>query len=629
MSIFKNRNIVFLIVVALASLPVVSFAQIDTTKTHIDTIKTPTDTTQKKTFDEYLLTRKGLFGKLVKVIRVDTTQNDDIPGLIRNDIRFQKYRGRIIRHILIRRLDFGVPITDTSKGVTTTLIKIANALHHKTLEGVVRRNLFFRENDTIQPFLLADNEKYLRDLSYLQDARISVVRLNDIPDSVDVIVRTKDILSLGAKIGSVDPNNTDVSLIEENLGGMGDKITVKNLFDNRRTKKYGYGLEYVRRNIAGSFIDGYIGYNNANTDINGKKEETNYYVKLLRPLANLYMRFTYAFEASWHETKNMYWSDSLYNSDIRYSYNNFDIWAGVNFNAAFLDKYVRGQRLRGLVGLRFLTQKFDALPLVYHNVYDSRYADVTGTLANISIFARDFYKIQYIYGFGINEDVPEGIDIGLTSGFTRKNKKNRPYLGVKFERYYFTAKNRYLDFTARAEGSLYNKHFEDITVFGNLDFFNHLKNIGRWKQRTFLSAGIAWQINTVLNDPLFLESKYGLPEFRKQYMRGYIRASVKGESVFYTPLSIAFFRFAPFVFYNTSLFTPKNSTFEHSKLYTSIGGGLRTRNESLIFGTLEIRGYYFPGRDPSNHIFKIDFNTNLKFKYNSALVGRPDFIQFN
>jgi hypothetical protein len=104
---------------------------------------------------------------------------------------------------------------------------------------------------------------------------------------------------------------------------------------------------------------------------------------------------------------------------------------------------------------------------------------------------------------------------------------------------------------------------------------------------------------------------------------------VKGESVFYTPGSFASFRFAPFVFYNTSLFTPQHKNFAQSRLYTSLGGGLRSRNESLIFGTLELRAYFFPRKNFNNESFKIEFNTDLKFKYNSQLIRRPEFIQAN
>ena len=602
-------------VVAIAYLPFIASAQ--------------QDTTQKKSLEKYLLTRKGLFGKLTKVLITDTTKENTVEGLQRNDIRFQPYGGKVIRHIEYKRLNFGTPISDTLPEVSTPLTRLSNKIHAKTHERVIKNNLFFGKNDVVQPYLLADNETYLRNLPYLQDAKISVINIPGNPDSVDIIVLTKDVLSIGGEAPNVDPKNTTIKIKEENFHGSGNRITLNGFFDQSRRKKYGIGAEYIKRNIAGSFLDAYFGYQSFNGSIYGNREEKAYYVKLVRPLVNAYLRWTYALDVSRHQTKNMYSGDSLYLSDYRYSYNNVDAWGGLNVNASFLDRYVRGQRLRGLIALRFLSQKFDALPLRQLTTYDPSYADITGVLSSISVFARDFYKTQYIYGFGRNEDIPEGIDIGLTAGFTRKQNKSRPYMGIRFERYYFTSHQRYLDFTVRLEGSLYKKDFEDVTALANVDFFNRLKTLGKWKQRTFLSAGITWQFNNVLNEPLFLQSKYGLPEFGYANIPGYIRTTVKGESVFYSPLSLASFRFAPFVFYNASLFTARNTTFANSKLYTSIGGGLRMRNESLIFGTVELRGYYFPTKNFSNQNFKIELNTNVRFKYNSQLAGRPDFIQVN
>ncbi|WP_332700055.1 hypothetical protein, partial [Halalkalibacter lacteus] len=70
---------------------------------------------------------------------------------------------------------------------------------YKTRAWVVHNNLFFREHDRLSPYLLANNERYLRDLPYMREARILVwpVRVND---SVDVIVITKDVLSIGGSI---------------------------------------------------------------------------------------------------------------------------------------------------------------------------------------------------------------------------------------------------------------------------------------------------------------------------------------------------------------------------------------------------------------------------------------------
>ena len=56
----------------------------------------------------------------------------------------------------------------------------------------------FHEGDTISPLKLSDNERFLRELPYIDDARILVVPVSD--NEADIIVITKDVYSLGAKV---------------------------------------------------------------------------------------------------------------------------------------------------------------------------------------------------------------------------------------------------------------------------------------------------------------------------------------------------------------------------------------------------------------------------------------------
>lgn len=446
---------------------------------------------------------------------------------------------------------------------------------------------------------------------------------------MDVIVLVKDVFSLGGSITDLGLSSSEISFSEENFEGFGDGINIRTLYDSHRSTQFGYGVEYVKRNIAGEFIDGYIGYQNFYRGISGRKEEGISYIRLIKPLVNPYMRWTYALEVFNHATANMYSDDSTYITEGKYRYYTIDAWAGYNIKLQAQSAKLEEERLRAVIGLRVLSQQFTETPLKFTNTYDWRYANISGVLGSFSIFRQDFYKTKYIYGFGRNEDVPEGVDISLTTGWTRKVNRNRGYLGLAFERYYFSTNKHYFNFTIRGDGYFYQKQLEDINVLANISYFNKLKNLGRWKQRTFVSVGIARQYNSVLNEPLFLESDFGLPEFSNGSAGGYFRATFKSEVVFYSPGSIFLFRFAPFLFYNASLFTLDNEQFASSKLYTSLGAGLRIRNESLIFGTLELRGYYFPRTDANGQSFKIDFNSNIKFKYNQQFIRRPEFVQVN
>ncbi|HSQ43722.1 MAG TPA: hypothetical protein VLM16_01920 [Ginsengibacter sp.] len=593
--------------------------------------KSEQDTTQRKSLDEYLKTRKGFLGKMFKGLTRDTTEVQKANDLKRNDAPYKLFEGAVIRHIIIKDLRFGIPLNDTSQNVVTVFTRIANTLHHTTRTTVIRNNLFFKEHQLLAPYLMADNETYLRQLPYVQDAIIEVEPAHDLSlDSVDVYVVVKDLFSLGASVASLGLKNTDIAIKEDNITGSGNGFVIHGLYDMSRRKNFGGGLEYVLRNIGRSFTNFNVGYQSYYPNIVGLKEENLYYLRLTKPLINRYSHWTFQLDGSYHSTRNMYSSDSLYFSDIRYRFYNADAWVGYNINSTSFTTKSEDRRLRKLIGLRVIDQQFQDLPDKYLSQYDWRYANLTGVLASLAIYRQNFYKTQFIYAFGINEDVPEGLNLTMTAGYTKKQNLARPFIGFNYERSTFNSRNNYFSYALRAEGYLNHKSVEDINLFGTIDYFDHLKAMGaKWKQRTFVDIGIAKQINTILNEPLYIDSKYGLPEFRNGPAGGSLRTSLKAESVFYSPWHLESFRFAPFVFSNAGLFTPYNSPINSSSIFTIVGGGLRTRNESLIFGTLELKGYYFLKKNVYNENWRVDVSTDITFKYNTQLVRKPDFIQVN
>ncbi len=572
---------------------------------------------------------KTLFGKVMNTLSRDTNEVLKATDIKRNDAFYKKYEGFIIRHITIKNLHFGISLGDTSKNVVNTLTKLANTVHHTTRVSVIKRNLFFNENDSLLPYLMADNVTYLRQLPFLQDATINVYRVGQ-SDSVDVNVIVKDLFSLGGSIGSLGATNTDIEIREDDLSGYGNSIALRGLYDEGRRKNLGAGVEYIQRNLAGSFINVGAGYQSFHKNYNGLKQENYYYVQLIKPLLNRYMHWTYQFDASYHSTRNLYSPDSLYFSDLRYRYYNFDAWAGYNINATGFTTADESRKLRKLVGLRIVDQKFDELPAKYALQYYWRYANLKGVLGSISFYRQNFYQSKYVYGFGRNEDIPEGLNLSFTAGYTKKQNITRPFIAFNYQHSAFNLKNNYFSYTLRAEGYLHNKSIEDINLLAGIDYFDHLKTIGtKWKQRTFITIGFARQINTILNEPLYIDSKFGLREYGIGDVGGSLRAVVKAESVFFSPWSLVSFKFAPFVFANTGLFTPYVSGIYTNNIYTTVGGGLRTRSESLIFGTFEFRGYYFLKKNFFRENYRFDISTNITFKYSTQLVKKPDFIEVN
>jgi len=59
-----------------------------------------------------------------------------------------------------------------------------------------------KEKSLLSSYKLADNERLIRSLDFIQDARILVNYIPDNPDSVDLIVVVKDLFSIGAPSGA-------------------------------------------------------------------------------------------------------------------------------------------------------------------------------------------------------------------------------------------------------------------------------------------------------------------------------------------------------------------------------------------------------------------------------------------
>lgn len=589
------------------------------------------DTLRENKIDSLLSKQKGVLGTLAQALIADTSDENE-KDLQRADLPFQKYRNRVIRSISINPLQFGVRMSDTAEHVSNALTRLANQVHYDTRSFVLRNYLFFRENDRLSPYLLGNNERYLRDLPFLQEANIKVKPVKGSPDSVDVTVYTKDVLSIGGSLSLRNSESGRIALQEDNFMGWGDRLQLQTLYDKTRQDKFGFGAEYIKRNILGSYIDGSGGYINFHPAFNsGRAEETVGYIRFEKPLVNPYMRFTYAASAEVHSTANMFNLDSVYHSDLKYKYRLYDAWAGWNINMGKKRSINEFERLRFLVGIRALHQKFLTKPLQYKDRYYYPYANLSALLTSVSVFKLNFYKTQYFYGFGRKEDIPEGLEAAFTTGWTKKEGRQRPYFGLSFEQYFLTKNKRYVDYSFSAGASLYQKRLEDVNLLADIDYFSRLRHLNaRWKQRSFLSFSVGRQFNALLNEPLLMESSYGLPHFQNNLLGGYTRATMKGESVFFSPWSVLFFRFAPFVFSSATLFQFPSETRSHTtRLYTALGGGIRTRNESLIFGTIELRGAYFPRKDAFNNSFVIQLNTNLRFKYNQEFIRRPDFVRVN
>ncbi|MEO6404053.1 MAG: hypothetical protein ABIY51_07750 [Ferruginibacter sp.] len=574
--------------------------------------------------DSFFLSKKrGLLGRLGKSVSISGKEIQ--PVKLVN--RYKRFSGMIVRNIIIVPLGFGK--TDESDSSKLTFPeKVAHSLHRNSISHLINNNLFFSRGEILSPLLIADNERYLRDLPYLQDARIEV-RQERGTDSVDILVVTHDVFSIGGSV-SASSSRLRLELKEENLAGRGNKLSVSTIIDKNRSPGGGFGAEFIKRNIKGRFINFTAGFSSFNNTFNtGRYEENTVYTLLEKPMITRYTQWTGAAELSYNKSFNGY-ADTLYESDFKYRYIRTDFWAGYNIGYKSGRLKDSEQRLRHFVAARKLYNHFYDVPAKFETVYNYNYADLNATLFSYSLYRQNFYRTNFIYGFGRYEDVPEGVNASVVAGFTNKQEIKRAYYGLDIDFSSYNKRDHFSAYTFKVGGFVNKRTWQDVDILLGVNRITRLRSLSNWwLNRNFVNIAIAGQLKPFLNTPLLLESNFGLPYFKNGTNEADFRATAKLESVFFHLRTFLGFRFAPFIFSDVTLLKPIHESLAKSNGYSALGAGVRTRNENLVFGTIELKGYVFPRVTPGMQNWKVEISTNVRFKYNSSFIRRPDFILVN
>jgi hypothetical protein len=540
---------------------------------------------------------------------------------------FNSYHGKVIRHIITKELGFEKTFTDTSSKIKYFGSKVLNALHTDTKSWVIRSNLFFRENSVLNAYLMADNERYLRSLKFIQDARILVDSVSGSNDSVDVQIITKDLFTITGILDVNGIKRVRTRIAENNLMGMGQGLQYTALFDRSRRPFYGYELLYSKNSIANTLINGTIGYTLINTGrSNGTEEEKAFYIRLERPLVSPYSKLAGGLEVSYNHSENYYNKpDSQF---YNYRYNLYDVWGGYNLGVTKLLKSNNKIRDRSFFALRYLRNNFVELPFQVGDKFDPLYNTRNAVLAELTLFRQDFYKTNYIYGFGTTEDIPYGFNIALTGGWYQQLFLKRAYAGINANYFIVTHRGEFMQYIVQT-GGFRNHKWEDASVLLGANMFSKLYYYKNWKIREHIKFSYTQQFNRVTFEPLKIDNPYGLEYFSSDSLWGQRRATLYAETVVFLKRKVLGFQIAPFAFADLSLLTPEKAVLNKSDLYSGLGGGIRTRNENLIFGTIQLKMTYFPRRGDRNNVFKISVQSNLRFRYNSRYIKAPDIIQLN
>ena len=150
-----------------------------------------------------------------------------------------------------------------------------------------------------------------------------------------------------------------------------------------------------------------------------------------------------------------------------------------------------------------------------------------------------------------------------------------------------------------------------------------------FRSRQSLNVNFTKVINQKLTVPLNINGEFGLQNFFADSLGGNKRLNAGLETLVFTPWKFLGFNFAVFGYGELAwLAQYKQALWDRTPFY-GVGGGVRTRNENLVFGTIELRFIYYPRVVEGIAQFKLSVSTNLRVKYTGNFVRAPSFVNYN
>lgn len=577
------------------------------------------DTTRTKKIDQ--LKQSKVTKQVVGVI--SRTPPTDTVVTIKSEDAFLPYEGKIIRHIIINRIGFDRTVQDTTRRFRSSVARLANRLHNDTKEWVIRENIFLREGKPFNPYRAADNERYLRDLDFILDSKIFVSPLSEESDSIDLLVMTRDVFSLGASFSPRGVTEYRFRVEEANLGGIGQRLQVSSVYDRERNPNAGYEYLYRKTNLFGSFVNATAGYTEINTGRSvGNENESAYFFRLDRPLFHPFVRWAGAAEISRNWSTNTTRKEG---SDFaKYEYLIHDAWAGYSFGHKKLPNSLAENRNRRFIAVRAFEERFLKKPESISINDQLIYSDRTTFLGQLTFFKQDFYKTNYVVGFGRTEDVPYGYKISFTGGWERELNKERLYSGAELNLSTVNENGTFYTYSVKLGNYWSEELIEDALAQFGINRYSRLYFLGKSKIRHQAEINFASQINRGHKRLLDLRDANGIQGFRADSLLGAQRLFFRTETVVFLPLKLAGFHFAPVARVDLAYLAKENSAlFQKQNFYSGFSAALRARNENLIFNTVEARVYYYPRTVEALEPWRFEFRANLRIKYPTNLVTAP------
>ncbi len=534
--------------------------------------------------------------------------------------------GRFIGNIRVTRLDpLGPSVSDTLRTASSWLEKSANALHRITRERIVRKSLIFRRGYPFVAAMISDNERILRQLPNLLDARIYAVARPKQSDTVDIVVVTQDVWSITGSAGSDLATSHEANLTDINFLGLGHEqsmgVFYSSLPDPLTLRPRGWGFRSLYRVpfIGRTFVTGSM-------ELTRRWNQERYAAVAGRGFLTPSMKYAGGLEVS-HNRFVVEANPLEANSPvIPVGYSYADAWLGRSFRTR-LGGVGNRDRSRIVLAARTTGAYYRERPLVRtdtNQLFQHRFLN----LYSIGFSTRNYLREILIYGFGRTEDVPYGSLLSITGGIERTEFGVRNYMGMKAAHGSYYRSIGYLLLSLNAGSYLRNQQWEQGVLRGEANYFSRLIGLGSLQVRQFVNIRYTRGFGRFNGEFIDINGTNGLRGITNAAFRGRQSLVLNLETVLFSPLSILGFQTALFAYADLGWVGGSDRAIFKNSLYQGYGVGVRLRNENLVFNTFQFRLGFYPGIPGIANPLRTEFSELPRTRLPDFDISAPEVVPF-
>ncbi len=530
---------------------------------------------------------------------------------------FIPWEGKIIRDIHYTQGGLFAGGFDSQGHSSGGMGQVAGFFHFNTNPRVIRNNMLVTPGDRIDPFILAENERILRKLPYLEDAQIFVFENKLDPEYADLVVVTKDRWSRGFDVDMSDIDKGHIDIYDRNILGRGQEMQGRILLDGSEDKHIGFGTTVSIQNAGGSFINTRLNYTDA-------FDNRSFHIKTGRNFITPSMKYAGGAEfLSASLLDDFQFPDTIFlNQSL--NFHEYDYWLGRSF---LLDSRGRPTRRNIYITTRFNRHLFFDRPQVHGRARHS-YHNRNLYLASLILTRSAYLKSNYIYEFGPTEDIPVGSVLEVTGGYEDNQFYQRFYAGFAISHSNFIEGTGYLS-TSVSAGTFFNNNVREQGVIRlNSSGFSGILHMNRFLLRQFLSIDYTLGIRRFDDEAISISNRRGIRGMRSDELSGTSRFTIQSETMFYARKSWYGFRYAIYGMADLGWIGNGEKLFLPDDFYSGFGIGLRVRNEHLVLPTLQFRIAYFP-RIPEHARTRLFYIISEKSGlFDRFTVSAPDILPY-